>query len=119
MQKLVIAEKSSVAQSIAAVIGAKQKHDGYLTGNGYTVSWCLGHLAELSDASAYNTDYARWSMDKPTVAWPETVVSIGKQVFDLSETPVWRKIIHYSCFSKNGSVSSLVSSVICFPLTNA
>ena len=38
--KLVIAEKPSVAQSIAAVLGAKQRHDGYLSGNGYLVSWC-------------------------------------------------------------------------------
>ena len=60
MQKLVIAEKPSVAQSIAAVIGANQRHAGYFTGGGYTVSWCLGHLAELSDASAYNEDYAKW-----------------------------------------------------------
>ena len=61
--RLVIAEKPSVAQSIAAVLGAKQRHDGYLTGSGYTVSWCYGHLAELSDASAYNADYAKWRME--------------------------------------------------------
>ena len=60
--RLVIAEKPSVAQSIAAVIGAKQRHDGYLSGSGYIVSWCFGHLAELSDASAYNADYAKWRM---------------------------------------------------------
>ena len=61
--RLVIAEKPSVAQSIAAVIGAKQRHDGYLSGSGYIVSWCFGHLAELSDASAYNADYAKWRME--------------------------------------------------------
>lgn len=61
--RLVIAEKPSVAQSIAAVIGAKQRNDGYLSGSGYIVSWCFGHLAELSDASAYNADYARWRME--------------------------------------------------------
>ncbi len=66
--RLVIAEKPSVAQSIAAVLGAKQRHDGYLTGSGYTVSWCYGHLAELSDASAYNADYAKWRMkDLPII----------------------------------------------------
>ena len=86
MQKLVIAEKPSVAQSIAAVIGAKQKRDGYLTGNGYTVSWCLGHLAELSDASAYNTDYARWSMkDLPIIPndFRYTVASDKRKQFDV------------------------------------
>ena len=61
--RLVIAEKPSVAQSIAAVIGAKQKHDGYLSGSGYIVSWCFGHLAELSDAATYNADYAKWRME--------------------------------------------------------
>ena len=63
MNRLVIAEKPSVAQSIAAVIGARQKHDGYLSGSGYIVSWCLGHLAELSDPSAYDADYAKWRME--------------------------------------------------------
>ena len=49
--RLVIAEKPSVAQSIAAVLGAKSRHDGYLEGGGYIVSWCFGHLAELADAA--------------------------------------------------------------------
>ena len=43
--KLVIAEKPSVAQSLAAVIGATVRKDGYLEGNGWRVSWCVGHLA--------------------------------------------------------------------------
>ncbi|OCN01350.1 DNA topoisomerase III [Clostridium sp. W14A] len=58
--KLVISEKPSVAQSIAVVIGAKQRGDGFLEGNGYLVSWCLGHLAELASADAYNEKYAKW-----------------------------------------------------------
>ena len=49
MQRLVIAEKPSVAQSIAAALGVKGRNDGYIEGNGYIVSWCFGHLAELSD----------------------------------------------------------------------
>ena len=56
--RLVIAEKPSVAQSIAAVLGAKSRHDGYLEGGGYIVSWCFGHLAELADAAVYNADDA-------------------------------------------------------------
>ena len=60
MSRLVIAEKPSVAQSIASVLGAANRKDGYLEGGGYLVSWCFGHLAELSDASAYNPDYAKW-----------------------------------------------------------
>ena len=45
--KLVIAEKPSVAQSLARVIGATKRQDGYLEGSGYLVSWCVGHLVEL------------------------------------------------------------------------
>ena len=46
--KLVLAEKPSVAQSIAKVLGAAKREDGYLEGNGYVVSWCVGHLVELA-----------------------------------------------------------------------
>ena len=60
--RLVIAEKPSVAQSIAAVLGAKSRHDGYLEGGGYVVSWCFGHLAELADAAVYNADDAKWTL---------------------------------------------------------
>ena len=68
--RLVIAEKPSVAQSIAAVLGAKQRRDGYLEGGGYIVSWCFGHLAELADAAVYNADYAKWSLkDLPIVPY--------------------------------------------------
>ena len=60
MYQLVIAEKPSVAQSLAAVLGAGQRREGYLEGNGWLVSWCVGHLAELADAAAYNPAYAKW-----------------------------------------------------------
>lgn len=58
--KLVIAEKPSVAQSIAAVIGAAVKKDGYMEGNDYLVTWCVGHLVELASADSYNEKYAKW-----------------------------------------------------------
>ena len=58
--KLVIAEKPSVAQSIAKVIGADKREDGYLEGNGYLVSWCVGHLAELAPPEAYDEKYEKW-----------------------------------------------------------
>lgn len=58
---LVIAEKPSVAQSIAKVIGASSRKDGYLEGNGYIVSWCVGHLVGLADASSYDERYAKWN----------------------------------------------------------
>ena len=60
--KLVIAEKPSVAQSLAKVIGANQKKDGYLEGNGYIVSWCVGHLVELAPPNVYDEKFIKWSM---------------------------------------------------------
>ena len=58
--KLVIAEKPSVAQSIAKVIGAEKREDGYLEGNGYLVSWCVGHLVELASPESYDERYEKW-----------------------------------------------------------
>lgn len=58
--KLVIAEKPSVAQSIAKVIGAEKREDGYLEGNGYLVSWCVGHLVELAAPESYDERYEKW-----------------------------------------------------------
>lgn len=61
--KLVIAEKSSVAQSLARVIGAAKRQDGYLEGNGYLVSWCVGHLVELSAPERYDERFAKWRLE--------------------------------------------------------
>lgn len=61
--KLVIAEKPSVAMSIAGVIGAKEKQDGYCQGNGYIVTWCVGHLIEGASPEEYDSAYAEWNLD--------------------------------------------------------
>ena len=58
--KLVLAEKPSAAQSFAKVLGATKREDGYLEGNGYLVSWCVGHLVELSSPESYDERYAKW-----------------------------------------------------------
>ena len=58
--KLVIAEKPSVAMSLAAVLGATERKDGYLEGSSYLVSWCVGHLLELAQPEAYKEQYAKW-----------------------------------------------------------
>ena len=62
--KLVLAEKPSVAMSLSKVIGANQRGDGYMEGNGYLVSWCVGHLVELSQPEAYDEKYAKWRYDE-------------------------------------------------------
>ena len=58
--RLVIAEKPSVGQSLAKVIGATKSGDGYLEGNGFIVSWCVGHLVELAEPQAYDERYEKW-----------------------------------------------------------
>ena len=66
--KLVIAEKPSVAISIAKVIGANKKKDGYYEGNGYRVSWCVGHLIQMANPDAYDEKYAKWNIaDLPII----------------------------------------------------
>ena len=87
--KLVIAEKPSVAQSLAAVIGAATRKDGYLEGNGWYVSWCLGHLAGLADADTYNPDYAKWHYDNLPILpehWRFTITKGKREQFDVLRT---------------------------------
>jgi len=61
--KLIITEKPSVAQTLAAILGATQRRDGYFEGNGWLISWCYGHLVEMAPADAYGEQYKRWSYD--------------------------------------------------------
>lgn len=63
MKRLVIAEKPSVGMSIASVLGARDRKDGYIEGENYIVSWGFGHLAELSNADTYDEKYAKWRYD--------------------------------------------------------
>ena len=77
--RVILAEKPSVAQSIAAVLGVDQKKNGYLQGENDIVSWCIGHLIELAPPEIYDARYAKWRReDLPIVpsAW-ESVVSDG------------------------------------------
>ena len=86
---LVIAEKPSVAQTVAAALGVKQKNDGYIEGNGYLVSWCVGHLIGLAEAAAYGEQYKKWSYDSLPILpqeWKYTVAADkGKQFKVLKE----------------------------------
>lgn len=63
MSKLVIAEKPSVALALAKVLGAYQRQDGYMEGNGYLVSWCVGHLVGLAQPDDYDETYKKWSRE--------------------------------------------------------
>ena len=82
--KLVLAEKPSVAQSIAKVIGAVSRKDGYLEGNGYIVSWCVGHLVELAEPETYDEKYKKWTYDDLPIMpskWKYEVSSVTRKQF--------------------------------------
>ena len=69
--RLVISEKPSVAMSLSKVLGARSRKDGYVEGNGWLVSWCVGHLVELAPADAYDPRYSKWAYDDlPIVPQP-------------------------------------------------
>ena len=87
--KLVIAEKPSVARSIAAVIGATDRQEGYLQGNGYIVSWCIGHLVSFADAGMYDERFRKWRYeDLPIIpeSWRLTVPPDKRERFDTLRT---------------------------------
>lgn len=84
--RLVIAEKPSVAQSIAKVIGAYDRKDGYVEGSGYIVSWCVGHLVGLAQAGAYDEKYKKWNYsDLPIIPeqWKYVVGQATKKQFSI------------------------------------
>ena len=85
MKKLVIAEKPSVAREIARTLGARERRPGSIEGDGYIVTWALGHLVELCEPAHYSERWKRWSMkDLPMI--PETleerVIEDSKEQFD-------------------------------------
>ena len=87
--KLVICEKPSVGAAVAAALGVREKKDGYIEGNGYVISWCVGHLIQLADAAAYGEQYKKWSYDSLPILpqeWQYTVAADkGKQFKILKE----------------------------------
>ena len=89
MIAIVIVEKPSVARSIAAVIGATDRQEGYLQGNGYLVSWCVGHLVSFADAGMYDERFKKWRYeDLPIIpeSWRLTVPPDKRERFDTLRT---------------------------------
>ena len=87
--RLVIAEKPSMAQTIAAALGIKGKQDGYIEGGGYLISWCVGHLVQLAEAAAYGEQYKKWSFESLPILPEEWQYAVdpdkGKQFKTLKE----------------------------------
>ena len=83
---LVVAEKPSVGAAYAKVLGATNRQDGYWEGNGYLVSWCIGHLVELAPPNAYGEQYVKWSIaDLPILPqqWQYLVSTSTKKQFSI------------------------------------
>lgn len=99
--KLVIAEKPSVAREIATVLSADKKEHGYLTGNDYIVSWCIGHLITSANPEIYNKDLKSWSLESLPIIPENFKYSINAQTSDQY------KIL------KNLMLSSEVTEIIC------
>ena len=90
--RLVVSEKPSVAMASAKVLGATNRKDGYMEGNGYLVSWCVGHLVELAPPNAYGGQYVKWSIaDLPILPqkWQYLVSASTKKQFG-----VLQKLMH-------------------------
>ncbi len=96
MSKLIIAEKPSVALSIAKVIGANSRGDGFVEGNGYIVSWCVGHLVELASPDTYDEQFKKWNVgDLPIIPdeWKYQVSNYTKRQYGILKKLMERKEI--------------------------
>ena len=104
--KLVLAEKPSVAQSIAKVLGANKREDGYHEGNGYVVSWCVGHLVELAQPEAYDAKYSKWAYaDLPIFPadWRYEVSAGTKKQFGILKKLMAREdVVSLVCATEQG-----------------
>ena len=84
--QLVIAEKPSVAKSIADVLGALDRQNGYFEGGGYLVSWCVGHLIELAEPESYGDQWKKWTYESLPVNpehWQYEIKEDTKEQYDV------------------------------------
>lgn len=114
--KLVLAEKPSVAMSLSKVIGANQRGDGYMEGGGYLVSWCVGHLVELSQPEAYDEKYAKWRYDDLPILpehWQYQVSASTKKQFGILKKLMQRKDVEsLICATDAGREGELIFRLV-------
>ena len=119
--QLVIAEKPSVGVSLADVLGAKQRKDGYIEGNGYIISWCIGHLLGLADASDYNEQYGKWRReDLPIIPdiWKYVIFDSKKKQLNILRDLMHRKDVKgLVCATDAGREGELIFRFV-YQLTN-
>ena len=90
--KLIIAEKPSVALFIAKVVGASSRKDGYIQGNGYMVSWCVGHLIQMASPDKYDEKYAKWNLDDLPILPKDFKYEVSKNT--KKQYGVLKKLLH-------------------------
>lgn len=118
--QLVIAEKPSVAQSIAKVIGANSRKNGYQEGNGYLVSWCIGHLVELAMPEAYNEAFAKWKYgDLPILpqymdnGWQYQILDATRKQFEVLRGLMHRHDVESICLATDsGREGELIGRLV-------
>ncbi|MGO1712831.1 MAG: DNA topoisomerase 3 [Senegalia sp. (in: firmicutes)] len=114
--KLVIAEKPSVAMSIAEVLGCKERKDGCIEGNGYIISWCIGHLAGVANPESYNTLYSKWKYeDLPILPekWKFQVFKNTKKQFNILKKLMNKKEVdEIICATDSGREGELIFRLV-------
>ena len=114
--KLVIAEKPSVANSIADVLGADKRSDGYRSGNGYIVSWCVGHLIELAEPASYGEKYEKWNYESlPVLPEPFSYVvkkDTAKQYGVLKKLMADKEVSSLVCATDAGREGELIFRLV-------
>ena len=114
--RLIIAEKPSVAESIAKVLGITNKKNGYIIGNDYIISWCVGHLVSLASADTYHAKYSKWNyQDLPIIPqeWQYTVnINTKKQFEILKELIAKKEVTELICATDAGREGELIFRLV-------
>ena len=116
MSKLVIAEKPSVGVALAKVLGAYQRQDGYMEGNGYLVSWCVGHLVGLAQPDSYDEKYKRWRRDTLPIMpdeWKWEVAEDKKEQYQILRQLMFRSDVEeLICATDAGREGELIFRLV-------
>lgn len=114
--QLVIAEKPSVGMSIAKVLKANEKKDGYVQGSGFIVSWCVGHLVTLANADEYDSSYKIWCRDDLPIIpkkWKYTIIEQTRKQFDILEELMHRaNVSEIICATDAGREGELIFRLV-------
>ena len=113
---LVIAEKPSVGAAIGKVLGASSRKDGYLEGNNYIVSWCVGHLVGLADASSYDERFAKWRYSDLPIVPEEWLFEVPKdkqkQFKVLRDLMLDKRVTELVCATDAGREGELIFRLV-------